>query len=901
MKLITAQFLETEKMEYPAKHSVLVVVIGKRNTNALQSLKRQIFTNFRIYCIHERTSYDAGEIKLNQIEDMDLKSEICKILEEAKEDYVLLLDGEDSLLPNALLEYVRYLENNEADVVYADECTGNIKDGTIYNYHIKHQFEYIYAFQSMYTGKAVIWKTSLLQEAMGQAYSENFDTLMRELFQLCVLNEGKVGAVSLVLLVKASEQRDANQEKRLQPLLQKNIQKYTKWNGGITKSAGYNPFAYEMVDLENCLSTEIIIVEEHLKKVKHLISQLKISYPDSRLIIAGKKEDFAELEKFCCDYAVKEFRLVEQEETYVKTLEKISRDLSADIQILMSEQIRWMNITSTESLMMAFNKPEVVIASPQIATEGDQPKIVYAGGETNSLGLASTLYKGRTQAVQPEYDLAWLNHSVVNLNRYCLAIRKSVWQEIFPMHASICDAEQFARELSYVCKRKNLVCEYVGQSSFWVEDSIESLYVKKDGIVKTEDNLQKTRLRGSYWHWLSEYSDIIEAQAETMKYVERGSQRFLEESFKVYGLEYAKESGKKRVLVFSHELSLTGAPLVLVQAVESLKKMNFDVLVVSPIDGPLKDVYLEMEVPVIIDPELYINYEYIRMVYDFEFVIACTVCLYPVIEVLGNTDIPVLWWVHDSRMGYVNWLRYELPKKIGENIRLYCGGEYAQNVILEYRPQYSSKILLYGLEDFAGTVEDNLKRSHWGLPEDKVIFANIGQIISRKGQDVLVDVIERLPDELRMQSVFVFVGGVVDRKIYNRIMQLEEKYPENVRYIKQINHEELKQFYREIDCIVCSSLDDPLPAFVAEGLLMSRTCICSKNTAFSNLIEDGKNGFLFESGNREKLYQCVREAIENRENLEQIGKEARRLYENTFTKEIFEENFAKVIFEDLLL
>ena len=112
-----------------------------------------------------------------------------------------------------------------------------------------------------------------------------------------------------------------------------------------------------------------------------------------------------------------------------------------------------------------------------------------------------------------------------------------------------------------------------------------------------------------------------------------------------------------------------------------------------------------MNIPVIIEPELQNNFEYLRIAYDFHFVFVSTVVLWECIEALGYTDIPVLWWVHDSRIGYENYLRYVLPETIGENIHLYCGGDYAYKVITEYRPKYRGQILLYGIQDFSTEVE----------------------------------------------------------------------------------------------------------------------------------------------------------------------------------------------------
>ena len=125
-------------------------------------------------------------------------------------------------------------------------------------------------------------------------------------------------------------------------------------------------------------------------------------------------------------------------------------------------------------------------------------------------------------------------------------------------------------------------------------------------------------------------------------------------------------------------------------------------------------------------------------------------------------------------------------KQSEKNIHMYCGGDYAQNVILEYRPEFPSKILLYGLEDFSKKIGHTLTREDWNIPADKIAFANIAQILPRKGQDILIAAIEKLSVELLQQSVFIFIGEAVDSQIYEQIISLHNKYPENVLYLKQI-------------------------------------------------------------------------------------------------------------------
>ena len=899
MRLIRNQFLETNNIDTLFSYSVLVIVVGDDIQNALRSLKRQIYVNFRVVCIRQknRNGDPSGEISLFETEDADIRRQIASIIHQSDEDYTFLMAGEDSLFAHSLLEFIRLLEEHKYDLAYANECRGDADSKVIYDYEWKPAFDCIAAFQSLYSGRAVIFQREMLCRVIDQAESMHLDTLLRELFLLCIADGCKVGQIPLVLLLKRTMLRDEEAEKKLLPLLQKNITKYTRWTGRVTKTNAYYPFAFQMADCKEPCSVEFLVIEEELCRTRQLLSQIGVSYRNKKVLVAAKKEHMELLSDFCASLEMIHVMFIEQKQNYTESLQCLVDKRSCDVQIILNDQVQWINRMNIERLMLVFHKPEVKVACPQVATEGKAPQLVYAGGECNSLALTSSFLKGREQRCIPAYDLAWTSHKVVNLTPYCIAVRNETWKQIFPLHPSVCEAWQFAVELSFLCKKREITCEYAAQSAVWVNAEAGNRYIEKNGKVEIDPDLKKMHCQGSYWHWLDAYKDVIAEQAEKMRYVQRSYHRHLQENFKVYGLEHVKVNGHKRALVFSHELSLTGAPLVLVQAVESLKRMNYDVLVVSPVDGPLRDTYLRDQVPVIIEPELFSDFEYIKIVYDFDFVIACTVCLWQVIKVLGQTDIPVLWWVHDSRMGYVDYLRYVLPEKIGENIHLYCGGSYAQKVILEYRPQYTSKILLYGLQDFSNQMGNGRKREIWGLAEDKIVFANIGQIISRKGQNVLIEAIEKLPDKLLRESVFVFVGSVVDRSIYHQIINLQKQYPDNIRYIKQIDHNDLKEFYRETDCLICSSVDDPMPAFIAEGLMMARVCICSDHTAFYGLIEEGKNGFLFESGNAQMLSQKIAYVIKEKEQLAMIKKNARKLYEDTFTREKFEHNFKQVIKE----
>lgn len=59
----------------------------------------------------------------------------------------------------------------------------------------------------------------------------------------------------------------------------------------------------------------------------------------------------------------------------------------------------------------------------------------------------------------------------------------------------------------------------------------------------------------------------------------------------------------------------------------------------------------------------------------------------------------------------------------------------------------------------------------------------------------------------------------------------------------------MNDFYRSIDCLVAPSIEDTFNLAVLESMSNKRPCIVSTNAGASEIIEDGKNGFVFDIKN----------------------------------------------------
>lgn len=378
---------------------------------------------------------------------------------------------------------------------------------------------------------------------------------------------------------------------------------------------------------------------------------------------------------------------------------------------------------------------------------------------------------------------------------------------------------------------------------------------------------------------------------EDIKYC--GGEIFLPDTLKSF-----ESNNKPTVAIVSHELNLTGAPWAVYYMAMELKKQGNNILFLSPRDGNLRDELGKNDIPVVILPTVYDLPVIDRSIDLFRFIVLSTNVAGPLARRLSCMNISVLWWIHEADFNYHTDALDKLPERIGSNIHVYCGGEYARAVLNKYRPLYKAESLLYLTPDFVNDVPQDCD---FVLPdsEGRTVYAVVGTMEERKNQDLIVDAINKLtPDELA-SMVFVFVGVFHSKTIEAAVNSAVRNYPQSVRYYKRLNHNEIVQLYKQSDCLICSSKDDPMPIVVTEAMILSRSIICASNTGSAPILEERNAGLVFPSGDVDKLLDAIRYIRDNKnsDELKTMAKNARQTYEDLFSEDAFISNISKVCSE----
>ena len=353
----------------------------------------------------------------------------------------------------------------------------------------------------------------------------------------------------------------------------------------------------------------------------------------------------------------------------------------------------------------------------------------------------------------------------------------------------------------------------------------------------------------------------------------------------------------KKVLVFSHELSNTGAPLVLYNAVRVLQKHGYNVSLLSLQDGPLRKEYVDAGVNVWIKETISERDEVlIDWVNSFDLLFMCTLVFG---EFIRNTkdmlSKPILWWLHESEAFYEAWWEQCDPRPLPENISIYNVGPRALQTYKKYFETEDGNILLYG-----GTTEKVLFKQQLQNNKKATIFLVAGLVQPRKGQDIVIDALRYLSEEEKEKLEIWFVGAIAGiYPEYEQKFELEANRESAVRYIGELEHEKYLELMRNADVLLCPSRDDPLPVVVAEAMMYGKPCIVSENTGFAYYIKQYINGVICKA-EAESISNGMKWVLENKECLKDIGAKGKQLYQKMFSSEAFETSLLEAVSRTML-
>lgn len=354
------------------------------------------------------------------------------------------------------------------------------------------------------------------------------------------------------------------------------------------------------------------------------------------------------------------------------------------------------------------------------------------------------------------------------------------------------------------------------------------------------------------------------------------------------GWERVKEN--KKILVITHQLSRTGAPIVLLDMIRVYHRCGYQLEVITMMDGELRKELEELDIPIMVQEHFIAQIEeFLQYAGKFDLVIANTLVTFEAVQLLKYTEIPVLWWLHEGKQ-YFEYFQNVLPdfRNLSANVHVFSVGHYVQRVIKELYGVHT-EILHFGVEDNIPTVVERQ------MEHGKVRFLTAGTYSKVKAQDILVGAIQRLPQDYLDRAEFYFCGNeqTYDKDIFLPVQHLSREY-ENVTLLHQLSRKETLEWMERCDCLIVPSRIDPIPTVAVEMMMKGNLCLCTDVCGIAHYIQDDVNGLIVPPEDVEMLEEKIKYIIDNNRRLDSLRKEGRKIYEKYFSMDVFEQRIKEL-------
>ncbi|MDB5763993.1 MAG: hyaD 1 [Herminiimonas sp.] len=359
-----------------------------------------------------------------------------------------------------------------------------------------------------------------------------------------------------------------------------------------------------------------------------------------------------------------------------------------------------------------------------------------------------------------------------------------------------------------------------------------------------------------------------------------------------------------KLLVVSHNLNLGGAPIVALEFAKYFaRNADCQVTVISPQDGPVRERYEALDIPVRIladFPSLPNKTAEAAQLYfktlgedldlgSFDLVICNTVTTFWGVELARMFGIPSIWHIHESQSpayygaGFMEPSMRELFRNsflTADRVVFQADATRRIYQELEIKPNYVTipgGLPLASIAEYRQSNRKSTLREKYQIAEDRIVVTIVGTTCERKGQHVFLESIKeletRFPNGIPENVLFVIVGGIAGPYLDMLNKMISRLPSDNVRLFGETK--EIYDFYGLSDIFVCASFEESFPMVVLLAMAFELKIVSTNVFGIPEIVSDGHEGILVNSGDSKALADAIHECLVNHDG---ANKRVRRAY-----------------------
>jgi len=156
------------------------------------------------------------------------------------------------------------------------------------------------------------------------------------------------------------------------------------------------------------------------------------------------------------------------------------------------------------------------------------------------------------------------------------------------------------------------------------------------------------------------------------------------------------------------------------------------------------------------------------------------------------------------------------------------------------------------------------------------VFLFIGQIVSRKGIEFLIEACSLLKKQGDRQFTLLIVGKGPERPALEALVQ-QEGLEESIRWVGEVEYNQLGACFEQADVFVSPTLEDIWGMVVPEAMAFGKPVLCSKWAGATEIMVDGDNGYIFDPYDVEQLAALMDRFVAEPSLIERMGDRSKEL------------------------
>jgi GT2 family glycosyltransferase/glycosyltransferase involved in cell wall biosynthesis/ubiquinone/menaquinone biosynthesis C-methylase UbiE len=833
-------------------------------------------------------------------------------------EFLLFLDNDDELTPDALAEIALYIaEHPETDVLYTDDDKIDTTEKR-FAPQFKPDWSPHLLLSYMYMSHAFGVRRSLFQQVgglrLGYEGSQDYDLALRttELAH-------HIGHIPLVLYhwraapgstaISGSEKPASFAAgcQAVQDALTRRNQEATAFQPKWAIDLHLGIFSHEFPD-NGPTVTIIIPTKNQLKLLKACIESLqKTTYENYQILVIDNDSDEADIldyfQQLSQDDKITVFNLPSQDKFNFAALNNQAVETVETDYILFLNNDTEVISPNWLSQMMGYAKLEKVGAVGA--------RLIYPDDRVQHAGIIHGLHHGlagHAFKLTHKDDFGYLAYSKV-LRNYsavtaaCLLTPRQLFLELGGF-----DPHQFGvayndADYGYRLTEQGYHCIYCPDAQL----------VHKEGTSRGfKDHPQEVA------SFRRKYADKIDSFYNPHLSLSN-------EWFQVQPRHFttAKTATKPRVLMCSNALEYTGAPLHQYEiAVKLAKENKIEPVIFSVSDGLLRSAYEQHNIQVIVAEHPLINvyqqdaYETALQAFaeelqlhQYDVIYANTLENFFMVDCAEKIGIPSVWNIHESEPwqtyfdGFGSEIATQALNCFKYPYRIIFVADATRNLYLPLNSHHNFTVIHNGMDvkqfqQTAKTWTRNGAREALNLQETEMMILLLGTVCERKGQQDLIKALTQLPPEW-YPRIRCFIVGDRPSLYSTELSQLVQQLPEALQTQITIVPEtpETAKYYQAADLFVCTSRIESYPRVILEAMAYNLPIITTPVFGIPEQVRENINALFYTPNQPKELCNSLISLLENQAIRQEFAENAKFVLDslNTFEEmtqaycEIFQE------------